>query len=125
MFAFPNVFHFFAHKLASLSAGRFAFALVFACAFHCFFFWHNKMVTPLERNLDVDKSMLDEKTLCIYVESGNTLSLLLCLIPDQAFRHGWSLACSRLEFLAAGIVVRNKEMLNFGYQLGIELFQRF
>jgi hypothetical protein len=44
MFAFPDVFHFFAHKLASLSAGRFAFALIFACPFHCFFFWHNKMI---------------------------------------------------------------------------------
>ena len=40
MFAFPNVFHFFAHKLARLSRRRFAFALVFACAFNCFFFWH-------------------------------------------------------------------------------------
>ena len=38
MFAFPNVFHFFAHKLARLSRRRFAFALVFACAFNCFFF---------------------------------------------------------------------------------------
>jgi hypothetical protein len=38
VFALSNVFHFFAHKLASLSAGRFAFALVFARAFDCFFF---------------------------------------------------------------------------------------
>jgi hypothetical protein len=44
MFAFPNVFYFFAHKLTGLSGGRFAFALVFARTFDCFFFWHNKMV---------------------------------------------------------------------------------
>ena len=55
MFAFPNVFHFFAHKLARLSAGRFAFALIFARSFDCFFFWHNKMVSPLALGLDVDK----------------------------------------------------------------------
>jgi hypothetical protein len=55
MFAFPNVFHFFAHKLASLSAGRLAFALVLARAFDCFFFWHNKMVSPLAALLDVNK----------------------------------------------------------------------
>jgi len=55
MFAFPNVFHFFAHKLARLSAGRFALALVLACSFDCFFFWHNKMVSPLAALLDVTK----------------------------------------------------------------------
>jgi hypothetical protein len=49
------MFHFFAHKLASLGAGRFAFALVFARSFDCFFFWHNKMVSPLEGRLDVNK----------------------------------------------------------------------
>ena len=50
MFAFSDVFHFLAHKLARLSAGRFAFAL----SFNCFFFWHNKMVSPLATRLDVD-----------------------------------------------------------------------
>ena len=54
MFAFPNVFHFLAHKFASLSAGRFAFTLVFARAFNCFI-WHNKMVSPLTALLDVTK----------------------------------------------------------------------
>ena len=53
MLAFANVFHFFAHKLASLSTGRLAFALIFARAFNCFFFWHNKMVSPLDTRLDV------------------------------------------------------------------------
>ena len=42
MFTFPNVFHFFAHEFARLSAGRFAFALVFVRAFNCFFFWHTQ-----------------------------------------------------------------------------------
>lgn len=44
VFAFPNVLHFFTHKLASLSAGRLPFALIFARAFNYIFFWHNKRV---------------------------------------------------------------------------------
>ena len=56
MFAFPNVLHFLTHKLPSLSAGGLAFALIFARAFYCFFLWHNKMVSPLERCLDVKKA---------------------------------------------------------------------
>jgi hypothetical protein len=55
VFAFPNMFHFFAHKLARLSGRRFAFALILARAFNCFFFWHNKMVSPLTALLDVTK----------------------------------------------------------------------
>jgi hypothetical protein len=50
-----NVFHFFAHKLASLSAGRFAFALVFAHSFDYFFFRHNKVVSPFATRLDVKR----------------------------------------------------------------------
>jgi hypothetical protein len=53
VFSLPNVFHFFAHKLASLSAGRFALALILSRAFNCFFFWHNKMISPLTTRLDV------------------------------------------------------------------------
>jgi len=56
VFAFPNVFHFFAHELASLSGRRLAFALVFARAFNYFFFWHNKIITPLAARLDVIKN---------------------------------------------------------------------
>jgi hypothetical protein len=55
MLAFPDVFHFLAHKLTCLSGRRFALALVLACSFECFFFWHNKMVSPLEGPLDVNK----------------------------------------------------------------------
>ena len=55
MLAFPNVFHFFAHKFACLSGRRFAFTLIFARVFNCFFFWHNKMVSPLTASLDVIK----------------------------------------------------------------------
>jgi hypothetical protein len=40
-----------------LSAGRFAFALVFARAFNCFFFWHNRNITPLAACLDVQDYM--------------------------------------------------------------------
>jgi hypothetical protein len=53
VFAFPNVFDFFAHKLARLSGRRLAFALIFARAFNWFFFWHNKMISPLTTRLDV------------------------------------------------------------------------
>jgi hypothetical protein len=56
MFAFPDVFHFFAHKLARLSGRRLAFALIFARAFNWFFFWHNKMISPLATCLDVKES---------------------------------------------------------------------
>jgi hypothetical protein len=56
VFAFPNVFHFFAHKLARLSGRRLAFALIFARAFNRFFFWHNKMISPLATPLDVKES---------------------------------------------------------------------
>jgi hypothetical protein len=55
VFALPNVFHFLTHKFPSLSAGGLAFALVLARAFDCFFFWHNKMVSPLTTVLDVNK----------------------------------------------------------------------
>jgi hypothetical protein len=55
VFTFANVFHFFAYELAGLSAGRFAFALVFARALNCFFFRHNKMVSPVAVGLDVAK----------------------------------------------------------------------
>jgi hypothetical protein len=57
VFAFANMFHFFANKLARLCGRRFAFALVFACAFNCFFFWHNKTVSPLTQHLDVTKTV--------------------------------------------------------------------
>ncbi len=52
MFAFPNVFHFFAHELARLSGRGFAFSFVFMRPFYCFFFWHNK-VSPPNTPLDV------------------------------------------------------------------------
>ena len=55
MFAFPNVFHFFAHKLSRLSGRRFPFTFVLARTFDCFFFWHNKIVSPLATRLDVTK----------------------------------------------------------------------
>jgi hypothetical protein len=51
--AFSNVFHFFAYKLTRLSRRGLAFALVFARAFNCFFFWHIKNVSPLAAPLDV------------------------------------------------------------------------
>jgi hypothetical protein len=174
VFAFPNVFDFFAHKLARLSGRRLAFALIFARAFNWFFFWHNKMISPLTTRLDVinnaglwkagnsrqlssvpvafradlrvsdakkfgvtqmptgKRSRVgmfslyfsdDEKRICAgraaiksLISGAQTpLPSLLCLISDQSFCGGWSLAGCRLEFLAARIVVRNKEVLNFAY----------
>jgi hypothetical protein len=56
VFAFANVFHFFAHELARLSGRRLAFEFVLPRAFDCFFFWHNKMVSPLATHLDVKKA---------------------------------------------------------------------
>ena len=53
MLAFADVFHFFAHKLTRLSRRGFAFALVFARPFNCFFFRHIKSVSPLTMPLDV------------------------------------------------------------------------
>lgn len=55
MLAFANVFHFFTHELARLSGRRFAFTLVLARTFNWFFFWHNKIVSPLGTHLDVNK----------------------------------------------------------------------
>ena len=43
VFAFADVFHFFAHKFARLSGRRLAFAIIFPRAFNYFFFWHNKI----------------------------------------------------------------------------------
>jgi hypothetical protein len=68
VFAFPNVFHFFAHKLARLSGRRLAFPLIFARAFNYFVFRHNKMITPLERCLDVNNKAA-EVTSCRFVVS--------------------------------------------------------
>jgi hypothetical protein len=49
VFAFSNVFHFFADKLACLRAGRFAFTLIFARAFDWFFVWHTRWFRRQER----------------------------------------------------------------------------
>jgi hypothetical protein len=47
------MFHFFAHKLARLCAGRLTFTSVLVRAFDCVLFWHNKDVSPLIWHLDV------------------------------------------------------------------------
>src|SRR6266550_3154422 len=57
MFAFPNMFHFFAQKFAGLGGRRFTFALVFTRPFDWFFLWHGKIVSPLARYLDVTKTV--------------------------------------------------------------------
>ena len=61
MFAFADVLHFFAHKLARLRGRRLAFALIFARAFNYFFFWHNKRTTPLATPLDVINNVRDSR----------------------------------------------------------------
>ena len=45
-----------AHEFSRLGARGFAFALVFTRPFHCFFFWHTKIVSPQIRCLDVTKN---------------------------------------------------------------------
>lgn len=65
MFTFPNVFHFFAHKLACLSRRRFAFALVFSRAFQCFLFGHIKSVSPLATSLDVEDCVKPQQPLLL------------------------------------------------------------
>ena len=64
-------------------------------------------------------STTDEKRIsaaCAAIESliSRAKTPYFRLISDQSFRHSWSLAGCRLEFLAARIVVRNKEVLNLG-----------
>jgi hypothetical protein len=110
MFAFADVFHFFAHKLARLSGSRLAFALVLARAFYCFFFWHNKRITPLERCLAVNNkaagvipaALLFQKNRSAAFEIGlggshNATQPLSIESPWQAIKtethnraHGWS-----------------------------------
>jgi hypothetical protein len=105
MFAFPNMFHFFAHKLASLSAGRFAFALIFACSFHCFFFWHNKIVSPLERRLDVNKKaagVTSRRSLVPREQPVLSSALLAALLTATLF---FLLAPLTLTFLPVAILL--------------------
>ncbi len=79
MFTFANVFHFFAHEFARLSAGRFAFALVFARAFQCFLFWHIKTVSPLATSLDVEDCVEPQQPLLLRYNRG-------CFAPTGAAR---------------------------------------
>jgi hypothetical protein len=44
MFAFADVFHFFADEFACLSRRRLSFSLVFTSPFECLFFWHSTNV---------------------------------------------------------------------------------
>jgi hypothetical protein len=62
MFAFPNMFHFLAHELARLRGRSFAFTFIFARPFGCFFFWHNKIISPPTPHLDVTKIVADGMT---------------------------------------------------------------
>jgi hypothetical protein len=64
MFAFANMFHFFAHEFARLGGRRQTFAFVFTRSFDWFFFWHSKIVSPLARYLDVTKTV---SHICIYL----------------------------------------------------------
>jgi hypothetical protein len=48
MLSFANVVHFFAHKFASLRAGRFAFLFVSLGPFNYFLFWHVTLLDKFE-----------------------------------------------------------------------------
>lgn len=84
VFAFPNVFHFFAHKLAGLSAGRLAFTLILARAFNWFFFWHNRMISPLATRLDVKESGASYLPPLVGSKKPALLSALLTAAPLAA-----------------------------------------
>jgi len=105
VFAFPNVFHFFAHKLASLSAGRFAFALVLARAFDCFFFRHNKIVSPLERRLDVNKKAAGVISRRLFVPTQPVLSSALLTAALLTATLFFLLAPLTLTFLPVAILL--------------------
>jgi hypothetical protein len=45
--------HLFPHKFSRLRRWRFSFALIFPSSFNGFLFWHSKMVSPQEVQLDV------------------------------------------------------------------------
>src|SRR5262249_16276948 len=124
MFAFPNVFHFFADKLASLGGRRFAFAFVLVRAFDCFFFWHNKMVSPLERCLDVNKKLVPrEQPVLSAALLAAALFFLLAPLPFMFLffaillsalsgRGGfvwfsWILLCVHDAFLIVGLMFRS------------------
>jgi hypothetical protein len=57
MFAFADVFHFFAHEFARLCGRSLSFTFIFARPFYWFFFGHTKIVSPLVIDLDVTKTM--------------------------------------------------------------------
>ena len=69
MFAFPNVFHLFAHKLACLSGRRETFPFVFACPFNCFVFWHDEIVSLRNNLLDVTPDKIDKLEISLVVTS--------------------------------------------------------
>jgi hypothetical protein len=56
MFAFADVFHFFADKFAGLCGWRLALALVFTSPFDSVLFWHDTNVSPQVDGLDVTNS---------------------------------------------------------------------
>ena len=53
MFAFADVLHFLPYEFARLGGRRFAFALVLAGPFDCFFLWHINVVSLPGDSLDV------------------------------------------------------------------------
>jgi len=53
MFPLADMFHFLANKFARLGRWRLAFLGIFPRTFYCFFFWHNKRVTPPHSGADV------------------------------------------------------------------------
>ena len=91
MFALPNVFHFFAHKLARLSGRRLAFALIFARAFNYVFFRHNKMISPLERCLAVNNKAAGVTSRRFVVSKEPVLSSasLTAALTATHRAHGW------------------------------------
>ena len=61
MFPLADMFHFLANKFARLGRRRLAFLGIFASTFYRFFFWHNKIVSPLRTVSDVTNTKTDAR----------------------------------------------------------------
>jgi hypothetical protein len=120
VFTFPNVFHFFAHKLARLSGRRFAFALIFPRAFNYFFVWHNKMVSPLDALLDANKKVAGFTSRRSFVPTEPVLSSALLTAALLIATLFFLLAPLTFTFLSVAILLSALLSRDVMRTLGVE-----
>jgi hypothetical protein len=98
VFAFSNVFHFFAHKLARLCAGRFALTRILSRAFDGVLFWHNKDVSPLAKGLAVkialNAPMLRDETPDVVLNEQRNRHKTVAISADAKLLFGHAHNCS-------------------------------